>query len=138
MAPVGDAPGDGPTELHFPAGLPGFPAAHRFSLTRWGGEDSPFSLLQSTEVDGLAFVVAHPLEFFPEYAPEVDDDTVERLGLADADDALVLVIVTVPDDVRAATANLAGPVIVNRRTLEAAQAVLADVTYDLRTPLVPA
>ncbi len=129
---------DAPTELHFAAGLPGFPSARRFRLTRWGGEDSPFSLLESTEVDGLAFVVAHPLEFFPEYAPEVDDDTAGRLGLADADDALVLVIVTVPDDPRGATANLVGPVIVNRRTLEAVQAVLTDVTYDLRTPLVPA
>jgi flagellar assembly factor FliW len=133
-----DSPADAPTELHFAAGLPGFPSARRFRLTRWGGEDSPFSLLESTEVDGLAFVVAHPLEFFPEYAPEVDDDTVERLGLGDADDALVLVIVTVPDDPRGATANLVGPVIVNRRTLEAVQAVLTDVTYDLRTPLVAA
>lgn len=137
MAP-GDSTGEGPAELHFAGGLPGFPSARRFTLTRWGGDDSPFSLLRSTEVEGLAFVVAHPLEFFPEYAPDVDDDTVEQLGLTDADDALVLVIVTVPDDVRGATANLVGPVIVNRRTLEAVQAVLTDVTYDLRTPLVPA
>ena len=125
-------------ELLFPAGLPGFPDARRFVLVRWGGDDSPFSLLRCVEDPDLEFVVAHPLEFFPDYAPEVDDDTVARLGLQEADDALVLVIVTIPEHVRAATANLAGPVVVNRHTRQAVQAVLAGGEYDLRAPLVPA
>ena len=29
-------------EIRFPAGLPGFPNAHRFELTPWGPAGSPF------------------------------------------------------------------------------------------------
>jgi flagellar assembly factor FliW len=125
-------------EIRFASGLPGFPEAHRFALTEWGGDDSPFSLLRSLEHDGLEFLVAHPLSFFPDYAPEVDDETVERLDLHDADDALVLVIITVPETVADATANLAGPIVINRHTLEAAQAVLVSGSYELQAPLLPA
>lgn len=123
-------------ELRFPAGLPGFPDAHRFALVRWGGDDSPFSLLRSVEDPDLAFILVPPAPFFPEYAPELDDDTVERLGLHHADDALVLVMVTVGERAADATANLLAPVVVNRRTREAAQVVLVGSGHDLRTPLV--
>ena len=125
-------------EIRFATGLPGFPDAHRFALAEWGGDGSPFSLLRSLEHDGLEFLVAHPLSFFPDYAPEVDDETVERLDLTDADDALVLVIITVPETVADATANLAGPIVINRHTLEAVQAVLLSGSYELQAPLLPA
>lgn len=123
-------------ELHFASGLPGFPDARRFLLVEWGGEDSPFSLMRSLEDDELEFLVAHPTPFFPEYEPEVDDETVERLGITDAEDALVLVIITVPESVADATANLAGPIVVNRRSREAVQAVLVTPDYDVRVPLL--
>ena len=125
-------------EITFATGLPGFPEARRFALSEWGGEGSPFSLLRSLEQEGLEFLVAHPLSFFPDYAPEVDDETVERLDLNDADDALVLVIITVPEHVADATANLAGPIVINRHTLEAVQAVLVSGGYELQAPLLPA
>lgn len=126
-------------ELHFAGGLPGFPDARRFVLLRLGDETSPFSVLRSLddEVD-LEFVVTHPGLFFPDYEPEIDDDTAARLDLQSADDALLLVIVTVGDPVAASTANLLGPIVVNRHTRAAAQAVLGNSGYATREALVPA
>ena len=97
-------------ELHFAAGLPGFPDARRFVLIRLGDELSPFSVLRSLDDDpdsrpGLEFVVTHPAMFFPDYEPEIDDDVAGRLELKSAEDALLLVIVTVADPVSASTAN---------------------------------
>jgi flagellar assembly factor FliW len=125
-------------ELHFAGGLPGFPDARRFVLVRLGDEASPFSVLRSLD-DGtdLEFVVTHPALFFPDYEPEIDDDTATRLELASADDALLLVIVTVADPVAASTANLLGPIVVNRHTRAAAQAVLGNAGYATREALVP-
>ena len=123
-------------ELYFENGLPGFPDAHRFILVRWGEEDSPFSLMHSVEHDGLEFVVVPPMVFFPDYAPEVDDSTVARLELQTADDALLLTVVTLGEKPTDATANLMGPIVVNRHSRRAAQAVLASSGYELRTPLV--
>jgi flagellar assembly factor FliW len=76
-----------------------------------------------------------PALFFADYAPELDDATVERLGLTDAADALILVIVTLGERPADATANLLGPIVINRHTRQAVQAVLAGSGYDLRTPL---
>ena len=125
-------------ELHFASGLPGFPDVRRFVLVRVGDELSPFSVLRSLD-EGTAdveFVVTHPGLFFPDYAPEIDDDIAERLELKSADDALLLVIVTVTEPVAASTANLLGPIVVNRHTRAAAQAVLGNSGYATREALV--
>jgi flagellar assembly factor FliW len=125
-------------ELHFASGLPGFPGVRRFVLVRLGDELSPFSVLRSIDDEGgPEFVVTHPGLFFPDYAPEIDDDTAGRLELESADDALLLVIVTVGEPVSASTANLLGPIVVNRHTRAAAQAVLGNSGYATREALVP-
>ena len=129
-------------ELHFAGGLPGFPDARRFVLVRLGDELSPFSVLRSLDegpenAPALEFIVTHPGLFFPDYEPEIDDDTAGRLDLKSADDALLLVIVTVTDPVSASTANLLGPIVVNRHTRAAAQAVLGNSGYATREALVP-
>jgi flagellar assembly factor FliW len=124
-------------ELRFASGLPGFPDVRRFVLVRLGDELSPFSVLRSLD-DGtdLEFVVTHPGLFFPDYEPEIDDDTAQRLELKSGDDALLLVIVTVADPGAASTANLLGPIVVNRHTRAAAQAVLGNSGYATREALV--
>ena len=136
MPAVMEAPVD-TAELVFESGLPGFPDAHRFTLVRWGDDDSPFSIMRSLEHDGLDFVVVPPMVFFPDYEPELDDATATRLELDRGDDAIVLVMVTLGEQATDATANLLGPIIINRHTRHAAQAVLATSGYDLRTALVP-
>ena len=129
-------------ELHFAGGLPGFPGVRRFVLVRVGDEASPFSVLRSLDEGpddgpGPEFVVTHPGLFFPDYEPEIDDETANRLELKSADDALLLVIVTVADPVAASTANLMGPIVVNRHTRAAAQAVLGNSGYATREALIP-
>jgi flagellar assembly factor FliW len=122
--------------ITFPDGLVGFAGPQRFVLVQWGGEDSPFSLLRCIDDDRLAFVVVPPAVFFPDYAPEIDDATAALAGLTTADDALVLVIVTVPDRVQDATANLLGPLVVNTASRVGAQAVLSPEQWPARRPLV--
>jgi flagellar assembly factor FliW len=124
--------------LHFAAGLPGFPQLRRFELVPFGGDDSPFSLLQSSDEPEIAFVVISPVLFFPDYEPMLDDDTAERLGLRSANDAQLLVIVTVGPRPEDSTVNLLGPIVVNRTTLEGVQIVLDPDVYSLRQPLLSA
>src|SRR5207302_10115379 len=117
-------------ELVFESGLPGFPEAHRFTLVRWGDEDSPFSIMRSLEHDGLEFVVVPPMVFFPDYEPELDDTTAARLALERADDAIVLAMVTLGEHATDATANLLGPIVVNRHSRRAAQASRPSAGYE--------
>jgi flagellar assembly factor FliW len=131
-------PEDAIAEVHIAGGLVGFPTAERFVLVEWGGDGSPFSLMRPVDGKGPEFVVVPPTMFFPDYEPEVDDDSAERLGLASADDALVLVIVTLGDTAKDATANLLGPLVMNRHTRQAAQVVLATDAWTTREPLFAA
>jgi len=123
-------------ELNFIGGLAGFPEARRFVLSKWGGDDSPFSLMQSLEDPELAFLVVPPAVFFPDYQPEIDDETAARLNISDSDDALILVMITVGEAVKEATANLLGPLVINRHSNEASQVILTESGYDLRTPVL--
>lgn len=120
-------------ELRFLGGLAGFPEAERFALVEVEG--SMLFVLRSLDHAGLEFVVAPPAVFFPDYVAEIDDDEVERLALESADDALLLVVLTLRDTVEQATANLQAPVVINQRTREAAQIVLSSGGYSLRQPL---
>ena len=122
-------------ELRFADGLPGFPASHRFTLVRWGGDESSFSVLRSIDDEDLRFVVVPPGLFFPDYAPVLSDDDAARLGLDDADDAIVLVVVSLGARPEDATANLLGPIVINRHTLSAAQVVLTGQDLPTRQAL---
>lgn len=117
---------------HFAEGLVGFPEAHEYALL--GGEGGVFEMLPTDDA-GPGFVVAAAAVHFPAYQPVLDDATAQRLGLDDADDALVLAIVTVGADVSVAYANLLAPVVVNTRTGAAEQVVLSGQDFPLRTPL---
>lgn len=124
--------------LEFADGIPGFPGATRFVLVRL--DESGLVLdLQSLDDPAARFVVVPSVAFFPDYAPEIDDITAVRLGLAASDtapaDALVLLMVTVGDSLAESTANLMAPIVVNTAAQTAAQVVLDDPSLPLRAPL---
>ncbi len=120
-------------ELTMAGGLAGFPDAERYALVDVP-EATPLFLLRSLDVPGLEFVVVPPAVFFPDYAPEVDDASAARLGLVDAEDALLLVVLTVGAGAADATANLLAPIVINQRTRAAGQ-VLLQGEWPLRAPL---
>ena len=121
--------------LTFATGLPGFPGPRAFTLTSWGDEDGPYRVLVDVADPQVRFLVVPPQVFFPDYAVELDDAVAGKVHLDDAADCLLLVIVTLGRTPQEATANLLGPVVVNLRTLEGVQAVLADTEHGTRVPL---
>ena len=129
---------DTPTDfvaIRFAAGLPGFPHVHNFHLKPWGPPGSPYLLLRAVDDLDVGFVVVPPWVFYPDYEFDLDDASAERLGLGEADDAIVLAVVTLRDRPEDATLNLLGPIVVNRHSHEAAQIVLPTTSYSVRAPL---
>ena len=137
--PVSEAGETGPAAgLTFRRGLPGFPGERQFTLVRWGEDDSPYSVLVDLESPELRFLVAPPAIFFPSYEVDLDDATVANLDLRSADEALLLVIISATDRAETATANLLGPLVINTRTRQGVQAILAESGYGTRVPLMQA
>lgn len=117
--------------------MPGFPALRRFALVRID-ESGLLCELRSVDDPATSFLVVPPATFFPDYVAEVDEDSVSGLGVVQADDVLLLVVVTAGTSLATSTANLAAPVLVNVRNLRAQQVVLDDASLPLAAPLVAA
>src|SRR5690348_16677824 len=98
--------------------LLGFPDHRRLALTRLD-EAGLLCELHCLERSALRFVVVPPAVFFPDYAPEIDEDVADALGATDVSDLLVLSLVTLGETPETATANLLAPLVVNHRTRQA-------------------
>ena len=117
--------------------MPGFPEHSRFALVQLD-DDGVLCSLASLEDPDLRFLVVPPVRFFPDYAPEVDDESVADLGISSPDEVLLLSVLTAGDTLAATTANLAAPVLVNTETCRALQVVLDDPGLSVATPLLSA
>lgn len=122
-------------ELVFASGLPGFPGERRFALVRWGAFEGPYSLMVDLENPDVRFLVMPPYVFFPDYVVDLEDSIAAKIHLERAEDCLLLVIVTLGSTPEEATANLLGPVVINLKTREGMQAVLAESGHSTRVPL---
>ncbi|MGA3217479.1 MAG: flagellar assembly protein FliW [Acidimicrobiales bacterium] len=123
-------------ELHFAAGVPGFPLAKSFTVKPWGTEPSPFLVLECHEVVGLRFVAVRPAVFFPGYEPRFAPEVFPAVDAGGPDDVLVLVILTLHGTAEKSTANLLGPLVINKATGQAVQAVLSGSGHSPAAPIV--
>jgi flagellar assembly factor FliW len=121
--------------IEFVRPIPGFPGHHRYVLTRVA-DDGLLYVLRSLDEPPLRLLVIAPTPFFPDYEPEIDDDTLTLLDVHDADRLLVLLVVSVGETAVDATANLLAPIVVDQVTRRAAQVVLTTGEFPLRARLV--
>jgi flagellar assembly factor FliW len=116
--------------VRFPAGLLGFEKLENYALL--DAPQKPFFYLQSIDVPDLAFILIDPFLFRPDYSIDVSDESLGEIGVFRPDEALVFAIVTVPQDGGNATANLMGPLIINKSNRMGMQAVLADPRWRVK------
>jgi len=109
--------------------MPGFPAHRQFVLVRLN-DDGLLYAFTSIEDPELRFLVAPPEPFFPDYAPEIDDEVFKALNTKDPDRLLVMVVITA--GVSETTANLLAPIIVDRDSRRAMQVVLQGTGLPVR------
>src|SRR6056297_2486500 len=103
-------------KIHFPSGLLGFDNLRDFVLL--DALQQPFYWLQSMDIQEIAFVLIDPLIFRPDYSPGISPYEFEVINLdpKDEENTLIFAIVTIPDDQQEMTANLQGPLVINRQT----------------------
>ncbi|MFB9765712.1 flagellar assembly protein FliW [Nocardioides kongjuensis] len=117
--------------------MPGFPDDARFALVRLD-DDGVLHGFRSLDSQDLQFVVVPPAPFYPDYALDLDDETVTELGIDEttAGDVLVLLVVRAGATLADTTVNLRAPLVVNPATRRASQVILDDADLPLAAPLV--
>ena len=119
-------------KIAMPEGLYGFEFLHDFAII--DARKRPFFWLQSLEDEERAFVLIDPRIIRSDYDPEISQHDVEALGFDGPDDERMLqfVIVTVPEDENQMTANLQGPLIVNKENHLGRQCISGNSLWTVR------
>lgn len=122
--------------ITFPGGIIGFPDLTQFALLH-DEEDGIETIhwLQSLQEPAFAMPVMDPLFVKEDYNPEVDDELLNVLGEWEQDELLVLVTVTVPQELKKMTVNLKGPILVNSLNRKACQVIVEGDEYQVKFPV---
>jgi len=122
--------------LDFPEGLYGFREFTEFALLEENPEN-PFKWLQSTQEPGLAFIIIQPELIMTDYLPDIAREELASIDIASPDEALVFLIVTIPENQpEKMTANLQGPILINRETKKSRQAISMDESHVVRLSIL--
>jgi flagellar assembly factor FliW len=122
--------------LDFGSSIYGFEELGQYKFEEMDSTNA-FCLLKSVEDDNIGFVVISPFEVNPTYEFKLSEETIQELGIEQADDVLVLSIITIQRPFEQSTVNLLAPLVVNIRTGAGRQVVLNGVPYSVNTPLFP-
>ena len=113
--------------INFPHSIPGF--TERDFIVVMIESHLPFLWLQALHNPDLAFVIADPFLFFPDYLPNVNNADKAFLGITG--DMLIYAITVVREGAHV-TMNLLAPIVVNPSTNIARQVVLENSNYTVR------
>lgn len=118
--------------ISFQDGILGFESSKRFAIIR--SEEMPVYWLVSLDED-VSLPCINTFEFFPDYAPEIPDDSLKKIGGNNEENLLIITTVVVREEPEKTTTNLAAPIVINPKNNKGAQIVLQDNEYEVRTPL---
>ena len=95
--------------LEFPNGLIGLGGSRYTLLAR--SDEAMFVWLHSVDDPAIAIPLTNPWKFFADYAVDLSDADVERMGITDPSEAQVYVTVRAAEAIEDFTANLRAPIL---------------------------
>jgi flagellar assembly factor FliW len=110
--------------IEFSVGIFGFSNLHGYALI--DALQSGFYWLQSVEDADIAFLMLNPYDLRPDYLLDVAEEDLQSIQYETEDDLLVFAIVTIPEDQSKISANLQGPILINRVKRLGKQAIHQD------------
>ncbi|SET23204.1 flagellar assembly protein FliW [[Clostridium] polysaccharolyticum] len=125
--------------VEFPEGILGFEELKRYTLiydVKENGEKAKIAWLQAVDEPELALPVINPFEVKKDYDPVINETLMKDLGDVNSENAVVLLVVTVPSDITKTTANLKAPIIINSDIRVGAQLIAENRNYVVKYPII--
>ena len=95
-------------------------------------ENSPFYWLQALDIPDIAFLLVDPTLVVKDYKLSVVEGDLDSINLKDNDDYLLFSIVNLNNDPAKTTANLLGPLVINKENHKAKQVISTNEKYSVR------
>ena len=121
--------------IKFPGGIPGFEKNMEYVIVRLP-EFEPFEWLVCTDGTRLRFAVINPMLFKPDYSPNIIKEQLEDLEIEKPEDILLYTIVTISENPAKSTANLVGPIIINKTKHIGKQIIIDDEKYSTKESII--
>ncbi|MDO4711405.1 MAG: flagellar assembly protein FliW [Peptostreptococcaceae bacterium] len=120
----------------FENGIFGFENNKKFAMMNFEDDTDAMVCLQSTEDEGLAFVLMNPFFLMPDYQPELRTQDIRSLEITqNTKGVLYYVVCVVRENMVESTVNLRCPVVINPETKKAVQVILENNSYSFKHPL---
>jgi len=116
--------------LFFPDGIIGFEDIKYYFML--DSREGPYYWLQAEGYPELAFIIMNPRLFKDDYKLMVREEDLKSIDINSRDEMLDFVILTVPEDLTKISANLMGPIIINRKTRKAKQVISENDEYTVK------
>lgn len=121
--------------ITFSKGIPSFETVKEYTILDLS-DNNTFHCLQSIKHPEIAFFLITPWDFFPDYDINISQEDLEDLNITKIEQVAIYNIVTIPQDPKKITANLLGPIVINRETLQAKQVILSQENYHTKHLLI--
>ena len=124
--------------IHFENGLFGFEEYKDYTILfdSEAGDNPFFSWLQSTTEKSLAFPVVNPQKVQEDYDPVVEDALLEELGEFGEGELVVLLLATVPADVKKTSVNMKAPLVIHAGNRKGVQLIAENADYEIKHYLI--
>ncbi|AQU11257.1 flagellar assembly protein FliW [Clostridioides difficile] len=116
-------------------GILGFENLKEYELLDIEDNDS-LKEFNSTEEEGIGFVVVSPFEIINEYEIVLNQETIEKLEVKSPKDVVLFNIITLGQTFEESTVNMKAPIVINIKTNFGMQIILQDDKYSIRHPLL--
>jgi flagellar assembly factor FliW len=119
-----------------PEGLFGFEDYKKYAIIE--SEYKPFIWLQSIDDQNLAFLMVDPFIVCGDYEADIDDASLAKIDVKSPEDVIVMAIVTVPGNGERITANLQGPLVINKKNNMCEQVILSSSRWTTKEDILDA
>ncbi len=95
-------------------------------------DESNISWFQSVEEPTLALPIIKPWTVKEDYNPVVEDELLSHIGELTEENLVILLTMTVPEDVTQMSVNLKAPIIINADTRKGVQIIVENQDYEVK------
>lgn len=95
-------------------------------------EESNISWFQSVEEPTLALPIIKPWLVKEDYNPIVEDELLNHIGELTEENLVILLTMTVPEDITQMSVNLKAPIVINADTRKGAQIIVENQDYEVK------
>ena len=95
-------------------------------------EESNISWFQSVEEPTFALPIIKPWLVKEDYNPIVEDELLNHIGELTEENLVILLTMTVPEDITQMSVNLKAPIVINADTRKGAQIIVENQDYEVK------